>query len=61
MVILLLLFPPPLMGPHGCSGAKTILKSHAGAKHAYYNENVLVAAGVSNPVKISSIYGNINS
>ena len=48
------------MAPHGCSEVKTNLKSHTGAKRAYYNENELllqVAKGVSNPVKISSIYG----
>ena len=52
--ILLLLFPPPLMSTHGYSEAKTNLKRHTGAKHAYYHENELllqVAKGVSNPVK----------
>ena len=46
--------PHLIMALHGCSEAKTNLKSHAGAKRAYYNENELllqVAMGISNPVK----------
>ena len=59
------------MAPHGCSEVKTNLKSHTGAKRAYYNENELllqVAKGVSNPVnfllsmlKLSILTGRFSS